>query len=83
MSLDGWELSLDGRELPSFDDPFMVLTWKLKWLLVPIRRGATSHPRTHVTPPELSTATLCSAFRLYVLTRIRHGVSRPPKPSSL
>jgi hypothetical protein len=40
----------------------MVLTWKLKGLQVPIRRGATSHPRTHVTPPELSTAMLCSAF---------------------
>jgi hypothetical protein len=53
---------VDGRELPSFDGTFMALTWKLKGLLVSIRTGATSHPRTHVTPLELSTATLCSAF---------------------
>jgi hypothetical protein len=30
--------------------------------MVPIRRGATSHPKTCVTPLELSTSTLCSAF---------------------
>jgi hypothetical protein len=55
-------MSLDGRELPSFDGTFMTLTWKLKGLLVPIRRGATSHPMACVTTPELSTATLRSAF---------------------
>jgi hypothetical protein len=55
-------MSLDGQELLSFDGTFMALTWKVKGLLVPIRRGATSHPRTRVTPPGLSTATLHSAF---------------------
>jgi hypothetical protein len=55
-------MSVEGRDLPPFDDPFMTLTWKLKGLLVPIRRGVISHPRTHVTPPELSTTTLRSAM---------------------
>jgi hypothetical protein len=40
----------------------MALTRKRKGLLVHIRRGAAFHPRTHVTPSELSIATLCSAF---------------------
>jgi hypothetical protein len=57
-------MSLGGRKLPSFDDTFMALTWKLKGLLVPIRRGTTSHPRTHVAPPELSTATRVLLSRL-------------------
>jgi hypothetical protein len=55
-------MSLDGRELPLFDGLFMALTWNLKELLVPIRKGTTSHPRIHVTPPELSTTTMRSAF---------------------
>jgi hypothetical protein len=31
---------------PSFDSPFMALTYKLKGVLVPVKRGATSHPMT-------------------------------------
>jgi hypothetical protein len=41
---------------------FHDINLEAKGLLVPIRRGASSHPRTRVTTPELSTPTLRSAF---------------------